>query len=157
MNINIVTQRCVIRPFTEADIDRFMAYRNDDGWMRFQGFKGLTRQQYREALLGGATERDGLQLAIAHRQTDLLLGDLYLKQEEAAYDIGYTVAPQFAHQGYAREAVGAAVSWIAANRCPVIRAAVMPGNLASIGLLQALGFAPIGLDAQGDLLYEYKP
>lgn len=42
---NIHTARCTVRQFAEHDIDDFMVYRNDMDWMRYQGFKGLTRQK----------------------------------------------------------------------------------------------------------------
>ena len=154
--MHILTQRCVIRPFTAWDIDGFMAYRNDGDWMRYQSFKGLTRQQYVDALLTPVPECEGIQLVLAQQQTNEIIGDLYLKQESDVYWIGYTVAPRYARQGYANEAVAAAVAWIVANRCPVVRAAVMPDNLPSIGLLQKLGFVCVGTDEEHDLLFEYR-
>lgn len=38
--MEIQTKRCIIRPFNESDINRFMDYRNDMDWMQYQGFKG---------------------------------------------------------------------------------------------------------------------
>lgn len=41
--MNIKTARIIIRSFYQNDIDAFMKYHNDEVWMRFQGFKSLTR------------------------------------------------------------------------------------------------------------------
>ncbi len=49
--MDLDTVRCNIRPFLVEDIDAFMAYRNDMDWMKYQGFKGLTKQEYTKALL----------------------------------------------------------------------------------------------------------
>lgn len=147
------TQRCLIRPFTDADIDSFMAYRNDEGWMRFQGFKGLSREAYARALLAPQTETEGVQLAIVDQAQNRLIGDLYLKQMDDAAEIGYTVAPQFARQGYAREAVLGLLQQLGVSR-RTVRAAVMPDNAPSLALLQSLGFQKTGVDAEGDWLFE---
>ena len=44
--MEIYTERCLIRRFEAPDIDDFMVYRNDMDWMKYQGFKGLTKQEY---------------------------------------------------------------------------------------------------------------
>ena len=56
--MEICTERCLIRRFEEPDIDDFMVYRNDMDWMKSQGFKGLTKQEYEDALLGDHTFQD---------------------------------------------------------------------------------------------------
>lgn len=42
-SMEVHTAHCRLRQFEEQDIDDFMVYRNDMDWMRYQGFKGLTR------------------------------------------------------------------------------------------------------------------
>lgn len=39
----MLTKRCKIRRFQESDIDTFMSYQNDEQWMKYQEFKGLTK------------------------------------------------------------------------------------------------------------------
>ncbi len=173
--MTISTGRCLIRPFAEQDLDAFMAYRNDLSWMRFQDFKGLTREAYEKALLGDCHLTQGCQLAIVDRQSGRLIGDLYVKADSGAeadadcgregstlddpgagkragngvafaasisvgYWIGYTVAPAYARQGYAFEAVSALIDALAKIGATWIRAGVDPGNTASIALLTKLGF-----------------
>lgn len=46
VNAFFESERCYTRRFTESDLDAFIAYRNDADWMKYQSFKGLTREEY---------------------------------------------------------------------------------------------------------------
>ncbi len=96
--MEICTERCLIRRFEAPDIDDFMVYRNDMDWMKYQGFKGLTKQEYEDALLGSHTFQDGVQLAVIHKKSGKLIGDVYLKQEGDSFWIGYSVCRTMACQ-----------------------------------------------------------
>ncbi len=74
------TERCEIRPFHERDLEPFMAYRNDLDWMRYQGFKGRTREEYACVLLSPSEVEKGAQFALTDRE-DRLMGDLYVREE----------------------------------------------------------------------------
>ena len=143
----IATVRCKIRPFTAEDMDAFMAYRNDMDWMKYQGFKGLTKPEYEKALLNNRSLTDGVQLAVICRQTHNLIGDLYLKREGDTCWIGYTVAPQNAKHGYAYEAVSAIIGYLAAQGITCIKASAAIGNGASISLLKKLNFNLLSTEA----------
>ncbi len=43
MNLPISTERLVLRPLREADLEKFLAYRNDPEVARFQSWDGLSR------------------------------------------------------------------------------------------------------------------
>ncbi|MDD3920516.1 MAG: GNAT family N-acetyltransferase [Eubacteriales bacterium] len=148
------TERLLIRPFTEGDLDAFMAYRNNKEWMRYQGFKGLDKPAYRRALLGEPILESGVQLAVTRRQDGVLLGDLYLKKENATLYLGYTIAPAYARLGYAFEAAREALRWAHTNGYHTLSATVEPGNLPSVRLLQKLGFQFTGRNADGEDVYE---
>ncbi|MGK4179174.1 GNAT family N-acetyltransferase [Lapidilactobacillus dextrinicus] len=139
MKIN--TKRCQIREFHVKDLVPFMAYHNDIDWMKYQGFKGLTLAEYQQALL--VVNEDltrGKQLAVVDLDDQKLIGDLYIRQEDV-FHLGYTIAPRFARQGYATEAVTALIDWLAVYQdARVIRAEVALGNLNSERLLIKLGF-----------------
>lgn len=98
-----VTERCKLRPFEEKDLDALMAYRNNDEWMRYQGFKNLTKDEYRERLLVPLNVERGIQLAIAEIASDNLLGDLYLVKDDKSVTIGYSINPIHSRQGYITE------------------------------------------------------
>ena len=140
MKIN--TKRCQIREFHVKDLIPFMAYHNDLGWMKYQGFKGLTLAAYQQALLEANDDlTQGKQLAVVDLDDQKLIGDLYIRQEGNLFHLGYTIAPRFARQGYATEAVIALIDWLAVYQgARVIRAEVALGNLNSERLLIKLGF-----------------
>lgn len=149
----IETNRCLIREFSEENLDDFISYRNDGCWMQYQGFKGLTKQEFRKALLGAISFQEGAQLAITDKASSRLIGDLYLKQEGNAFWIGYTVGPANAGRGYAFEAACGAVEWIRENGFDRVLAAAEPENTPSVNLLKKLGFESSGVDENGEALY----
>jgi RimJ/RimL family protein N-acetyltransferase len=146
MPIPFETERCLVRPFEERDIEAFMAYRNNLDWMQYQGFKGKKYQEYKAALLQQPKFFEGVQLAIVLRQTGILIGDLYLKLEKNACWIGYTIAPEFARQGFAFEVVTQVIFELAQSGIKRIQAGVETGNTASIALLKKLGFTQMGIE-----------
>lgn len=141
MSITFQTERCSVRPFTQADIGAFMVYHNDEIWMQYQGFKGLTREAYEAVLLSPPSLNIGLQLAILDTASGQLLGDLYLRQEGDDLWIGYTIAPTHARKGYAHEVLLSAIEMLRQKSYRTLLAGVMPGNTASIRLLEKAGFA----------------
>lgn len=155
MPIPFETERCRIRPFEESDLEAFMSYRNNLDWMQFQGFKGKKYLEYKAALLKQPNFREGVQLAVVSGQTGELLGDLYLKLEKNTAWIGYTIAPQFARQGYAFEVVTQLLSQLKQAGLALVKAGVEEQNLASIQLLKKLNFTVIG-NEENELIYERK-
>ncbi len=151
--IKIITNRCLIRPFKSKDIDSFMLYRNDEEWMKYQGFKGLSKEAYESALLKDGSLNEGLQLSITNRYTDELIGDVYLLKENDDFWMGYTISPRVARQGYAYEVSEGVLKWIKSQHPTSIYAGVHPDNLASIQLLKKLGFNYFKLDEHGDEIY----
>ena len=144
MPIPFETERCRIRPFEESDLEAFMSYRNNLDWMQFQGFKGKKYLEYKAALLMQPIFSNGVQLAVVLRQTGELLGDLYLKLEKNTAWIGYTIAPQFARQGFAFEVVTQLLLELKQAGLTLVKAEVEEQNLASIALLKKLEFTQFG-------------
>lgn len=82
------------------------------------------------------------------REDGSLLGDLCFKglPPDGAVEIGYGIAEQYRGQGYASEAVDAAVDW--ALRQPgvtCVEAETEPDNRISQRVLEKCGFVPNGL------------
>lgn len=154
--MRIETERCFIRRFEETDINDFMIYRNNEKWMQYQGFKGLTKEEYNKALLVEPDMQAGAQLAIISKDSERLIGDIYLKQENSAFWLGYTINPASARQGYAYEAVSGIIGWLKENGAEKVLADVMPENAPSIGILKKLGFASAGTNDCGEPLFALK-
>ncbi|WP_370620901.1 GNAT family N-acetyltransferase [Citrobacter cronae] len=150
--MQIISPGCIIRPFQSHEIDSFMVYRNDAEWMKYQGFKGLTKEDYEAALLGVLTLTEGIQLAIVNKRTQVLMGDIYLRQQCDVFWLGYTISPAYSRQGYAFEAVTATIAWIKENGFSLIKAGVDPENTPSIKLLIRAGFNFSGLE-EGEHIY----
>ncbi|WP_282019593.1 GNAT family N-acetyltransferase [Planomicrobium okeanokoites] len=137
------SQRCCARPFAANDLDDFITYRNNEEWMKYQYFKGLSREEYEEILLKEQSVESGAQFAIVRTADQVLLGDVYIKKEEDTFWIGYTISPSFKRQGYAYEIVQAMIQWIQRQGDYKIMAGAAPENIASIQLLEKLGFAQV--------------
>ncbi len=139
--MNIKTTRCFLRPFNKEDIEVFMQYRNNLEWMKFQGFKGLSKEEYEARLLKEVNFKEGIQLAIIENSLETLIGDIYLKQEnEETYWMGYTIAPEYAKQGYGFEITSNLIEDLKQNGAKVIHARVLVDNIPSIHLLEKLNF-----------------
>ena len=112
------TTRLRLRRFTEADLPTLLAYRRDPETRRFQNFGEWTEQDQRDFLSGAQmAELDalgkGLQIAVALRETDALIGDVYVRIPDAEQaEIGYTFDPAQHGQGYATEAVSGLFTYL---------------------------------------------
>ena len=135
------TKRCIIRSFVETDLDIFMDYRNNKEWMKYQGFKGLTRNEYRTSLLVPFVIENGSQVAIVLKESNLIIGDLYLKRDRDIVYIGYTIHPNYARQGLILEVVKELVDYVSKTypSC-TLQAEMDLGNTASKNLALKLGF-----------------
>ncbi|WP_416143785.1 GNAT family N-acetyltransferase [Planococcus koreensis] len=143
MKIIFESERCYTRRFAESDLNDFVSYRNDSEWMKFQFFKGLSREEYQEILLKKTTVDSGAQFAIIRKDDEMLIGDVFIKKEADTFWIGYTVSPSFKRQGYAYEITQAMIHWIQQQGDFKIMAGAAPENIASVQLLEKLGFAQV--------------
>lgn len=145
----INTERCIVRCFEEKDLDSFMTYRNNDEWMKYQGFKNLTKDEYRESLLVPFDLKVGAQLAIVDKVTDGLLGDIYLCKEEDEISIGYTINPIYSRKGYISEVLKGLLAKLKEDypSCKIV-ATTEKENIPSKNLLLKLGFVYDGWEDQ---------
>jgi RimJ/RimL family protein N-acetyltransferase len=152
------TERCIVRCFEEKDLDSFITYRNNEEWMKYQGFKNLTKEQYRKALLSPINMEKGMQLAIADKATDELLGDLYLVKKDRTIAVGYSINPIYARKGYISEVVRALLQKLTADyRDCKIDAMIEKENLPSKNLLLKLGFVYDGwIEEWQEEVYVYR-
>ena len=147
------TKRCLIREFEEKDLDPLMLYRNNDEWMKYQGFKNLSKQDYRERLIVAIDLNAGTQLAIIKKDTEQLIGDLYLKRQNEQCYIGYTINPLYARNGYIQEVIMGIIPWLKAQGIQQLKAEVDIHNTASINLLKKLNFVYQDSSIDQDELY----
>lgn len=146
------TARLSVSTFTPQDIDGFMSYRNDADWMKYQGFKCLSREEYCSVLLTEPDFSAGVQLAVLLSDRDTLIGDLYVKIDQGIAEIGYALNKQHTGKGYCTEAVSGLCGYLKGLKVSRVKAEVDRNNTASIRVLDRTGFIYQGED-DGYLIY----
>ncbi len=113
------TPRLTIRRFREQDKTPFLAYRDDPQVARYQSWETWTEKEATELIremetLPFGLPGQGLQIAVEHQETSLLVGDCYLQVDEyekRQAEIGFTLSSEYQGKGLAAEAVSAVVSY----------------------------------------------
>lgn len=162
----LTTERLVLRNFTEEDLESLLDYRNDERCFRWQ--RGQFRQAEPLLNLIHSSSADDLShdgkkhLAIARKEDNLLVGDLFLSLAAPTITLGYTISYHFHRQGFAFELLSSLTErlhQLYPQREMVC--CVEQENAASIALLQKLGFDSEGYSAAIDSLifsrYTQKP
>src|SRR4051794_20695242 len=144
------TARLELRAMTAGDVDDIHAYQSRADVCRYLPFEPRTRDEVAEkvakfsAALALSGEGDFWQLAV-ERTSDpgRVIGDVYFTIKsvaDAAGEIGWTLHPDHAGQGYMTEAASAvleiAFGGLALHR---VSARLDPRNAASIALCRRLG------------------
>ena len=136
----IKSERLTMYPTSKEEMERIIA-REPDGIMKIA---------YREMLDGCLAHPDEWNyyaVWLIEDRTGTAVGDFCFKGLGAggAIEIGYGIYPPYQGQGYATEAVGAAVKWaLAQNGVTAVEAEAEAGNLASVRVLEKCGFVPTG-------------
>lgn len=144
---DLCTSRCRLRRFKGSDLSAFVAYRSDPRVAALQSWESFSHADGERLLKGVAETPMGkpgtwMQIAIADRATDSLLGDCAVHFIDAEQcEIGFTLAPAQQGRGYAREAVAALLArlFVDWERHRVI-AITDVRNTSAAQLLRRLGF-----------------
>lgn len=146
----LLTPRVRVRRLRPDDLADFQALRHDPEVGRWQGWTPVddaTAAAFLAAMAQGPWHRPGqwTQVALAHRDTDRLFGDIGLHWPATpadALEIGFSLARAAQGRGLAQEAVAATLAALrplgVARGCEAVTDA---RNLASDRLLRRLGFA----------------
>lgn len=132
------------------DAAAFAEYRDDPETARYQDWDlpysvdAAIRLIVGQDGEGWPVPGEWIQLAV--ERAGVLVGDVAvgLSADRATADIGYTLAPAFRGQGFATEAVAAVLHRLREVGIVRCRAAADPANVASIRLLERLGFVHVG-------------
>jgi RimJ/RimL family protein N-acetyltransferase len=112
----IQTQRLILRPFAESDLDDLYAMQSRPEVARYLYWEPRDREQVRQALLsmvrGWAltAEGDVLALAVVLPATDTVIGDVILRWSSVEHrqgEVGYVFHPSYGGRGFATEAATA--------------------------------------------------
>lgn len=95
-----------------------------------------------------ALDPSWLARAIALRETHTVIGHMGFHlppDSRGMVEIGYTIEPDYRHQGYAREAALVLASAAAAHGAAILRASVSPENTPSLAVIAHLGLKKVGV------------
>lgn len=142
---DILTPRLRLRRFRPTDAPIFVQYRNDPHLAEYQTWGAMDDVSAQAFIAATAIapihNPGGVQIAVALRENDVLIGDCYLRlQDNEQSEIGYTLARAYHGQGYASEAVAALLQFcfgeLGLHR---VIAQVACANARSVSLLARLG------------------
>lgn len=147
--VTLETERLVMRPPRESDLDDYARMTADGETMRYMGGTLDREQTWRQiAMMLGHWQIRGYGLwALEEKSGGRFLGRVGFINPEGwpGFEIGWLVGREYQGRGFATEAARAALDWGFANvdEDHVI-SLIMPDNLASIAVARKLGEAPEG-------------
>jgi ribosomal-protein-alanine N-acetyltransferase len=148
------TNRLLLRPFKDKDLSIIFRYRNDERCAKYQTWQDRNikeLQSFFYAVKSKEIGDDWIQLAIARKLDDLLVGDIYLAFELHNISLGYTIDYLYHRQGFAFEILSETIKYLRTKYpSKQITAKVFTGNKASINLLLKLGFKKVGIIEKED-------
>ena len=157
------TPRLLLRQFRPSDAAAFFAYRTLPEVALYQSARWLTMTPAEAASFVAAqaaaapfVPETWFQLAVEHRATGALIGDLglFTPADDGEAELGYTIAPVYQRRGYAAEAVRAAVDWLfTARRLRRLVCVADVRNVPSIRLMEKLGMRQAACGG-GEVRYE---
>ena len=139
------TERLILRPFDEEDVDAVFAMRSDEDVMRFirpiQTERGETINWIRMLSEKWDTENIGF-CAVVEKKTGNFAGwcGLWRLKETGEFEVGYAIAKNFQRKGYAAEAARRILDY-GFNELDLekIVAVAYPENEASQNVMKRLG------------------
>jgi len=143
------SDRILLRRFTDADIDAFVAYRNDPEVARWQGWdvpypRESAIERFEEMKNQDSDPPNWLQMPIVVKATDEVIGDCAYflnKNDKRKALIGCTVAQKYWRKGYAAESLNLLLAYLFEERgVHRIVAETDVENVAAWKTLERLGF-----------------
>lgn len=162
MNIRIETERLILRPFSEDDVERLFLLDSNPEVMKYIGIKPLTQKEQSAEVIKMIQKQyleNGIgRLAVIEKESDLLIGwsfFKYLTEEingiKNVYDLGYRFLPEFWGKGYATESAKASLDYgFKVMNLDKICAYAHSENVASNHTLRKLGFQEKGTFEEED-------
>ncbi len=152
-DVNISTDRLVIRRVQDGDLDALYAIYSDAETMKYWSTPAVTeRDQVRLKIKDIKTAHDAGQsmgLAVTLKSSDVLIGQVSLfnfHETSKRAELGYILSRKHWQHGYMYEAVQACIDYcFKVLDLRRLEADIDPNNVASAGLLQKLGFEKEGL------------
>lgn len=136
----LTSERLILRPFTQDDIQAILNIHQDQDVNRFLPWYPLESLQQAKLFYQEHYENTSdYAWAICLKEDDIPIGYVHVSQEDA-YDFGYGLCQSFWHQGIVSEAAKIALEWIKDHsNIPFITATHDINNPYSGAVMQKLG------------------
>lgn len=147
--MRLKTERLIIRPIKESDLDDFYEYRSDPKVCEFQGYQPILKEsakEYIRALQGLEFGNAGewVQVGIELKSGGKMIGDIGLKPEKhepRIVEFGISFSTKHQQKGFAKEALIKIFSYLFEEKNVHRIIGIMDvNNLRMIGLIENLGF-----------------
>lgn len=147
----IRTKRLVLKALSLEDAGQLFGYRSKPEIFQWQSWKPKSVEEAKQFILnatqGFNVRGTWFQLGIFENETMLLIGDigLHFLENDHQMEIGFTVSTQYQRKGYGQEATKGVISFLFNDlKKHRIIASVDPKNMASMSLLERIGFRKEG-------------
>lgn len=138
------TKRLHLRNLKIDDLDSLYEYRNDPVCKTYQSWNDTSKKYLEKFILKNKNTNfkdNEIQLAIALKETDKIIGDLYFSKNDKTITLGYTISPIYHRKGYMYELLSTLIPYLfEIFKDYEIVCLVHPNNFASIKLLEKLEF-----------------
>lgn len=148
-NIQLTTERLIIRSLELSDLDDFLVYRSNPEVTKYQGFDVMNVEQASAFIEQNSTKKFGkagewIQYGIENKNSGKLIGDCAIKLDQfdtRIAEIGITISHLEQKNGYAKEAFLGILSFLFdIQEIHRVVEIVDTENAASIQLLKSIGF-----------------
>lgn len=156
---SIYTNRLKLRAPTFLDVDDVFKFCSDPASSRYADWTPHTTKGETREYIGWLRKKSGEKAytwMIEHRDDARVIGTISITDTDYSgkiFTIGYTLAAEYQHKGFAYEAVKALMDYLFGELfAERIQAKVMPENEPSIRLLERVGMSREGLLKNGAFL-----
>lgn len=151
----VETGRLLLRNFDLADLDELADYRNNELCYKYQRGQYRSREDLtafiEKAKADDLSSPGKKHLAIARKDSDRIIGDIFVSIKEPTISLGFTISYKHHRQGYAYELLSALTEALHQRyKDHELVACTDRDNIASMNLLKKLGFKNEGYEKQID-------
>lgn len=144
MKLNYTTKRLLLHKLTSADTAFILELVNTAGWIKFIGDRNVKTTEDAANYIQKIVSNPSITYWVVTLQDTAIPVGLvtFIKREYLDHpDIGFAFLPAYSKQGFAFEATKEVLDdLLSSGKYPTIAATTIPNNMASINLLQKLGF-----------------
>lgn len=161
--IFLQTNRLKLRSFKREDLDNIYTYRNDFNCAQYQSWEcNEVSLPFLKSFIEKESKKDfssfPLHLGISLKDTDELIGEMFIAIRHSTITLGYTIAPAMQRKGYAYEILSNIIPYLSSlYKNYEFVCLVHPNNLPSINLMHKMNFLEEGYEPKLDsIIFSYN-